>query len=52
VIVSRFVLSQPSRARLHVNACTRPLRRALRRSRNVAQRRDDYSASAHGRCGR
>jgi hypothetical protein len=46
VIVSLFVSSHPSRARLHVNARTRPLRQTLRQTRSVAQRRDDQSAQA------
>ena len=41
MIVSRFVSSHASRARLHVNARTHPLRQTLRRVRTVARRGGD-----------
>ncbi len=41
MIVSRFVSSHPSRARLHVNARTRPLRQTMRQARAVARRGGD-----------
>lgn len=41
MIVSRFVSSHTSHARLHVNARTRPLRQAMRQARTVARRGGD-----------
>ena len=51
VIVSRFVSSHASRARLHVNARTCPLRQTLRQPRNVRRGRDDRTAQAHSATG-
>jgi hypothetical protein len=41
VIVSRFVSSHASRARLHVNARTHPLRQTMRQVHTVARRGGD-----------
>jgi hypothetical protein len=47
VIVSRFVSSHASRARLHVNARARP----LRQTRNVTRAPDDRTGQAHSATG-